>query len=63
MRAKGIDFIAKHATPEQIEQFQAEGHNAFPVVVVDCGDGATWSWSGFRFDNITKLAEDIVSAA
>lgn len=63
MRAKKIEFHAKLATPELIDQFQAEGHTAFPVVIVDCGDGATWSWSGFRFDDITKLAEMQTTAA
>ncbi|WP_236747303.1 thioredoxin domain-containing protein [Mycobacteroides abscessus] len=55
------------ATDAQISAFKADGHLSFPVVVVDCGDEATWSWSGFRIDHIKRLislsdAKDVTAA-
>jgi hypothetical protein len=40
-----------------VAQLLAEGHAEFPVVKVDLGDEASWSWTGFRFDHISRLAE------
>ncbi|SKT44735.1 glutaredoxin [Mycobacteroides abscessus subsp. bolletii] len=53
----GIEYVSVVASAEQVERFKADGYSAFPVVVVDCGDGATWSWSGFRFDDVKRLIE------
>lgn len=33
------------------------GYTSAPIVVVDCGDGATHSWSGFRLDRIQGVAD------
>lgn len=33
------------------------GYLQAPVVVVDLGDGAEWSWSGYRPSEIEKLKE------
>jgi hypothetical protein len=46
-----------------IAQLKGEGYEAFPVVKVDLGDGASHSWSGFRFDHINRLAELFAEAA
>lgn len=53
--AKGVPYSSVTATDEQMSAFKADGHLSFPVVVVDCGDSATWSWSGFRIDHIKRL--------
>lgn len=52
-----IEYESVVATREQIDEFKSAGLLSFPVVVVDCGDGATWSWSGFRFDDVKRLVE------
>ncbi|QFG10263.1 NrdH-like glutaredoxin [Mycobacterium phage DyoEdafos] len=57
LKKAGIPFQPVIASEEQIERFKADGHSAFPVVVVDCGDGATWTWSGYRHDDINRLKE------
>lgn len=58
LKKEGIPFEAVTASDEQVEQFKVEGHSGFPVVVVDCGDGATWTFSGgYRHDEITRLKE------
>ncbi|UVF61208.1 NrdH-like glutaredoxin [Mycobacterium phage DuncansLeg] len=57
LKKNEIPFAAVIASDEQIEAFKADGHAAFPVVVVDCGDGATWTWSGYRHDDIKRLKE------
>lgn len=51
----GIAYSSVTATAAQVEAFKADGHLSFPVVVVDCGDDATWSWSGFRIDHVKRL--------
>lgn len=38
---------------------KAEGFSEFPVVKVDCGDGASWSWSGYRDVEISELAQSL----
>lgn len=53
----GIPFEAVTASDAEVELFKQEGHAAFPVVVVDLGDGATWTWSGFRYPEIEKLRD------
>lgn len=53
----GIPYQEVTADAQKVEELKAEGHTGFPVVTVDCGDGATWSWSGYRHDDIKKLAQ------
>lgn len=57
LRQVGIDFTEVIADDEMVAQLKDEGYDAFPVVKVDLGDGAAWSFSGFRFDHINRLAE------
>lgn len=51
---KGIEFSTIDVTEDsQAYQFVVDhGFNALPVV-----DAGSEMWSGFRFDNINKLAE------
>lgn len=57
----GIAYEVVEADDSVVEDLRRDGFSEFPVVKVDCGDGASWSWSGFRHDNIKKLAQ-LVSA-
>jgi glutaredoxin len=57
LKQKHIPFESVTADQDAINRFRDEGHSSFPVVVVDFSDEATWSWSGFRFDHITRLAD------
>lgn len=62
LKQKKIDFETVEANDETIARFKDEGHNSFPVVIVDFDDGATWSWAGFHFDYISELAELLQAA-
>lgn len=53
----GIEYEVVEADDSTQDQLRAEGFSAFPVVKVDCGDEASWSWSGYRFDDIKRLAQ------
>jgi hypothetical protein len=57
LKGAGIPFDAVTASDEQVELFKADGLAAYPVVIVDLGDGATWTWSGYRHDEIKRLKE------
>lgn len=52
---------------EMIARFKADGLASAPVVVVDMGDSATWSWQGYRHESIARLkvlfAEELAAAA
>ena len=53
----GIKYEIVEADESIVQSLQGEGFSSYPVVKVDCGDGAQWSWSGYRHDNIKKLAQ------
>lgn len=53
----GISYEVAEADSETVSALKNEGFTSFPVVKVDCGDGSTWSWSGYRHDDISKLAQ------
>lgn len=52
-----VPFSDVVADDAMVERFKAEGHSSFPVVVVDLGDGATWTWSDCRPDHISRLVD------
>lgn len=59
-----LDGIGVPYTEVQLDQdadafayVQSLGYNSAPVVEVDLGDGASWSWSGYRPSHIEKLAK------
>lgn len=51
----GISFSEIVADDERAEALRRDGFRAWPVVMVSMG-GASWSWSGYRHDDITRLA-------
>ncbi|PVB24464.1 hypothetical protein DDJ71_06345 [Mycobacteroides abscessus] len=50
-----VPFSAVVVDDELAAVLRGEGFSSFPVVKVDIGDGATWSWCDFRFENIQRL--------
>lgn len=52
----GIEYDVVEADDEIINLLRSQGFSGFPVVKVDCGDGAGWCWSGYRHDDIKRLA-------
>ncbi|WP_394327084.1 thioredoxin domain-containing protein [Mycobacteroides abscessus] len=54
---RGVQYSSVIADVEQVASFKADGHSSFPVVVVDCGDGATWTWAGFRPHHMERLSD------
>lgn len=52
----GIPFETITADKAIEEQLISEGHTGYPVVKVHL-DGTRWSWSGYRRDDIQKLAK------
>lgn len=53
----GIRYDVVEADEAVIKDLKDKGFAAFPVVTVDCGDGANWAWCGYRHDDIKRLAE------
>ena len=51
-----IPFTTVTADEAMIDKFRSEGHTSFPVVIVDRGPD-TYAFSGYRHDEITRLAE------
>lgn len=57
----GINYDVIEADQEQVAELRREGFQSFPVVRVDCGDDSSWSWSGYRHEDIKRLAQLFVS--
>lgn len=53
----GISYQMVEAGDTEIRELKQQGFASFPVVKVDCGDGSSWSWSGFRNDDIVRLSQ------
>lgn len=51
----GFTAIRLDGDAEALDRVRSMGYSSAPVVVVDLGDGATWSWSGYRPSEIEKL--------
>jgi glutaredoxin-like protein NrdH len=68
---KGIAYDVLRVDEDPVAKAKAEsyGYLQAPVVVVDLGDGAEWTWAGFQPTQIDKLhklvkgADPEVSAA
>lgn len=52
-----VPFEVVVADGEVVQGLRSEGFSEFPVVKVDCGGGASWSWSGYRHDEIKRVAD------
>lgn len=52
-----IPYTVVEADDEIVKQLRSDGFAQFPVVRVDCGDDSSWSWSGFRYNDICRLAQ------
>ena len=57
LKKNGIAFTEQKMTDEDIEKFKADGHTSSPVVIVDLGDGATWTFSDYRHDDLNRLRD------
>lgn len=55
LKKNGIAFTEEIMSDEDISKFKADGHTSSPVVIVDLGDGATWTFSDYRHDDLTRL--------
>ncbi|WP_267888809.1 glutaredoxin domain-containing protein [Mycobacteroides chelonae] len=55
LEKEGVPFSEVVVDDELAAVLRGEGFSSFPVVKVDLGDGATWSWCDFRFDDIQRL--------
>lgn len=53
----GILYDVIDAGDDDVAALKREGFTGFPVVKVNCGDGAEWSWCGYRHDDIKRLAQ------
>lgn len=64
MRQQNIVFDSVRIDQDEaaLDLVRSMGFYAAPVVVVDLGDGATWSWSGYRPDEIEKLEKVLAGA-
>lgn len=54
---KRIEFVTRRVDQDPDAKAKAEsyGYLAAPVVVVDLGGGAEWSWAGYRPSEIERL--------
>jgi len=64
MRQRNIVFDSVRIDQDEaaLDRVKLMGFGSAPVVVVDLGDGATWSWSGYRPDEIEKLEKVLAGA-
>ena len=53
----GIDYQVVEADEATAKELRREGFGEFPVVKVELGGEASWSWSGYRHDDIKRLAQ------
>jgi len=53
----GIDFdeVKLDGNPEAKATVELLGFASAPVVVVDLGDGAMWTWAGYRPSDLDRL--------
>lgn len=51
------DTVELETDPDAVEYIKSLGYSSAPVVVVDLGDGATWTWSGYAPSKIGRLQE------
>lgn len=67
LKRENIPFTEVILEGDLLEKFIGEGMASAPVVVVTMGDGATWTWNGYRHENIARLAvlfaEELAAAA
>lgn len=59
LESKGIEYeeIPLATNPTAMALIKDLGYSSAPVVVVDMGNGASWSWSGLRPSQIDRLSE------
>lgn len=50
-----FEYVRADLDPEAKAKAGSYGYLAAPVVVVDLGDGAEWTWAGYRPSEIEKL--------
>lgn len=64
LQQRNIDYTSVRVdlNEDALDRVRALGYTSAPVVVVELGDGATWSWSGYRPSEIEKL-EKVLSGA
>jgi glutaredoxin-like protein NrdH len=64
MRQQNIAFDSVRIDQDEaaLDLVKSMGFGSAPVIVVDLGDGATWSWSGYRPDEIEKLEKVLAGA-
>lgn len=56
---EGIPFQSVTADDAVITRYRNEGHASFPVVVVEIDGQQLMTWSGYRRDEIRRLADVI----
>ena len=64
LKQLGIDYapVRLDDNDEALNRVRSLGYSSAPVVVVEFGDGASWSWQGYRPSEIEKL-EKVLSGA
>lgn len=59
----GIPFTVVRLDHDKgaLEKVKSLGYTSAPVVHVDLGDGATWTWHGYAPSQIERLAQEITT--